>query len=383
MCKYDGKNAWLKFKTKALGGGAILILMISASTFASSHLNGRLDTPSKVYAKVSNSLFVSIERVGKRLLSVGERGLIAYSDDQGKTWAQAEVPVSNALTALHFTDSKKGWAVGHGGVILHSKNGGRTWVKQFDGYQANQLILEKIQQKLNTLKQAYDTSDELTQEDLLYEIEDAEFALSDAEFDTEMGPANPFLDVWFENDQVGYVVGAYGFFFITLDGGETWTFAADRLDNIDRYHLNAIQEIKGGALLIAGEAGTLFASFDNGGAWETLNGPYQGSFFGIQPTQNEGEVLVYGLRGNIFKSSDNCQSWEKIESPVTTSLAGSSLSDEGLITLVGFSGTVLTSKDDGQSFALHERHSLDAYNAVETINGRDLVIASENGIKLQ
>jgi len=298
MCKYDEMNAWHKFKIKALGK-VVMMLVISTSAFATSHLSGRLDTPSKVYANVSNSLFVSIERVGGRLLSVGERGLIAYSDDQGKTWVQAKVPVSNALTALHFIDSKKGWAVGHGGVILHSKNGGQTWVKQFDGNLANQLILEKIKQKIGALKQAYDTADELAQEDLLYEIEDAEFSLSDAEFDMKMGPANPFLDVWFENDQIGYVIGAYGFFFITHDGGETWTYAADRLDNIDRYHLNAIQKIKDGALVIAGEAGTLFASFDQGVSWETLYGPYQGSFFGIQPTQNAGEVLIYGLRGNI------------------------------------------------------------------------------------
>jgi len=360
-----------------------LFLFLSTPVFASSQSSGRLDTASHRYSNVSNSLFIDVQKVGKRLLAVGERGLIVYSDDLGGTWRQAEVPVSNALTALYFSDQKNGWAVGHGGVILHSVDGGVSWVKQFDGYQANQVILDRVKQQVDSLKLAYESADELTKEDLLYEIEDAEYALSDAEFDAKMGPANPFLDVWFENKNQGYVVGAYGFFFMTADGGETWQFAANRLENIDRYHLNAIQKIKGGALLIAGEAGALFASYDQGVSWETLYGPYQGSFFGIQRTKNQHEVLVYGLRGNVFKSSDDGQSWQNIETPADTSLAGSCLSDNGVITLVGFSGTVLTSYDDGQSFLLSERINLDAYNAVETINGVRLVIAGEKGITLQ
>jgi len=268
-------------------------------------------------------------------------------------------------------------------VILHTKNGGMTWEKQFDGNQANQLILAQINQKLHNLKQAYNAADELEQEDLLFEIEDTEYALSDAEFDAEMGAANPFLDVWFENEQHGYVVGAYGFFFVTNDGGKKWEFIAGRMDNIDRYHLNAIEKIKGGALLIAGEAGALFSSTDMGETWETLYGPYQGSYFGIQNTKNQNEVLVYGLRGSVYKSMDDGQSWEAIETPVSTSLAGSALSDDGTITLVGFSGTVLTSNDDGQSFKLNERVSLDAYTDVEVQRGNQLIIASENGITLQ
>ncbi|MFT6265107.1 MAG: photosystem II stability/assembly factor-like uncharacterized protein [Oleiphilaceae bacterium] len=358
-------------------------LMWVQQAFAATELKSRLNTPAHTYKNVSTSMFVGIQKVGSRVIAVGEGGLIAYSDDAGKEWTQAEVPVSNTLTSLYFTDKNQGWVVGHGGVILHTKNAGITWEKQFDGNQANKLILMQINQQLNSLKQAYEAADELEQEDLLFEIENAEYALSDAEFDTEMGAANPLLDVWFENENKGYVVGAYGFFFATNNGGKSWQFIAGRMDNIDRYHLNAIQKIKGGAILIAGEAGILFTSNDRGETWETLYGPYQGSYFGIQNTKNKNEVLVYGLRGNVYKSNDNGQSWEKIETPVSTSLAGSTLSDDGTITLVGFSGTVLESSDDGQSFKLNERVSLDAYTAVESLNGNQLIVASEKGITLQ
>ena len=359
------------------------LLLITQQVLAAVQLTSRLNTPAQIYNNISASMFVALHKVGTRIIAVGERGLIAYSDNAGKEWVQASVPVSSTLTSIYFTDEKNGWVVGHGGVILHTKNGGMTWEKQFDGNQANQLILAQINQKLHNLKQAYNAADELEQEDLLFEIEDTEYALSDAEFDAEMGAANPFLDVWFENEQHGYVVGAYGFFFVTNDGGKKWEFIAGRMDNIDRYHLNAIEKIKGGALLIAGEAGALFSSTDMGETWETLYGPYQGSYFGIQNTKNQNEVLVYGLRGSVYKSMDDGQSWEAIETPVSTSLAGSALSDDGTITLVGFSGTVLTSNDDGQSFKLNERVSLDAYTDVEVQRGNQLIIASENGITLQ
>jgi len=359
------------------------LLVIIPSMLSATQLTGRLSTPAHMYKNVSTSMFVGLQKVGARFIAVGERGLIAYSDDAGKQWAQATVPVSSTLTSLYFTDEQNGWAVGHGGVILHSEDGGITWEKQFDGNQANKLILAQINQKLHRLKQTYETADELEQEDLLLEIEDTEYALSDAEFDAEMGAANPLLDVWFENEKHGYVVGAYGFFFATNDGGKNWKFIAERMDNIDRYHLNAIQKIKGGVLLIAGEAGALFSSNDMGDTWETIYGPYQGSYFGIQNTKNQNEVLVYGLRGNVYKSTDDGQSWEKIESSVSTSLAGSTISDDGTITLVGFSGTVITSSDDGQSFKLNERVSLDAYTSVETLNGNQLIVASEKGITLQ
>jgi photosystem II stability/assembly factor-like uncharacterized protein len=360
-----------------------MLLMAAQPAWAAVELTSRLNTPAQTYKNLTASMFVGMQKVGTRLIAVGERGLIAYSEDAGKNWLQAEVPVSTTLTSLHFSDDKNGWAVGHGGVILNTKDGGLTWEKQFDGDQANKLILTQINQNLHSLKQAYEAADEYDQEDLLFEVENAEYALSDAEFDAEMGAANPLLDVWFENEKHGYVVGAYGFFFTTIDGGENWEFIASRMENIDRYHLNAIQKIKNGAILIAGEAGALFSSTDMGETWETLYGPYQGSYFGIQHTQNQHEVLVYGLRGNVYKSVDDGQSWDKIETTVSTSLAASSLSDDGTITLVGFSGTVLTSHDDGQSFKLNERVSLDAYTAVESLNGNQLIVASEKGIMFQ
>lgn len=364
-----------------LAQSVAMLWFIVASTvaLASGVMRDRLETPSEKVPGIERSLFIDIQKIGARLISVGERGSIAFSDDEGESWQQADVPVSTSLTAIHFPDETHGWAVGHSGVILHSADSGETWVKQFDGFQANLLALRQAEQQLSELKTAYSQADDEEKQDLDYQIEDAEFLLSDAQVDFDAGPAKPLLDVWFQNAQKGYAIGAYGFFFVTNDGGTSWEYAANRIDNIDRYHLNAIQQTAENTLFIVGEAGLMFVSHDMGESWETVFGPYQGSLFGIQRTKQDG-VLVYGLRGNVFKTEDQGGSWQKIEVPVSATLTGSDRSPGGIITLVGFSGVVLSSDDEGSSFSLVSQGTFDAQNAVSMIGNQTLVMVSDKGI---
>lgn len=104
--------------------------------------NDLLEIPAVESDKAASSLLLDIAKAGERLVAVGERGHIIYSDDNGKSWEQAEVPVMVTLTALDFSTPEKGWAVGHDGVVLHTEDSGETWVKQFDAFEANQMSLE-------------------------------------------------------------------------------------------------------------------------------------------------------------------------------------------------------------------------------------------------
>ena len=68
----------------------------------------------------------AVALAGIRLVAAGSRGHIVYSDDEGKSWTQADVPVSSDLLALHLPSARQGWAVGHEGVVLHTSDGGAT-----------------------------------------------------------------------------------------------------------------------------------------------------------------------------------------------------------------------------------------------------------------
>jgi hypothetical protein len=70
-----------------------------------------------------------------RMVTAASAATFLYSDD-GKTWVQAEVPLSSDLTARPFPSAQQGWAVGHEGVDPAHRDGGATWSKQLDGKQA-------------------------------------------------------------------------------------------------------------------------------------------------------------------------------------------------------------------------------------------------------
>lgn len=287
-------------------------------------------------AKAVSSLLLDIVHAGKRLVAVGERGHILYSDNDGANWEQAKVPTRQMLTAVFFVDDKHGWAVGHDALVLATTDGGVTWVKQF--------------------------------EDLQREA--------------------PLLDLWFTDLQHGFAIGAYGALLETTDGGSTWEDVSDRLDNEDAYHLNAITEVKDTGLFVVGEMGSLFRSTDNGETWETLEGPYQGSLFGVLATGEPQSLLVYGLRGHLFRSADGGDSWQQVQLNTASGgtlefgLANAALLDDGSIVVVGHGGSVLRSSDHGRSFSVFNRPDRVSLAAVTAAADGTLILVGQGGVRL-
>lgn len=265
------------------------------------------------------------------MVAVGERGIVMLSDDDGRNWRQAKVPLRVTLTAVHFVDARKGWAVGHFGVVLHSEDGGETWSKQFDGRLAAQLILDHAKSK------APQGGGETPKRDL-----------ADAQQLVDDGPDKPFLDVYFENERAGFIVGAYNLIFTTRDGGNSWLPWQEHIDNPGGLHLYAIRKL-GNRYFIAGEKGTFYQSSDRGNKFVRLPTPYDGSYFGLLPTRS-GEIIAFGLRGNAFKSGDGGKSWKRIETGTPASLVAGIALDGGALVLVNQIGQVLASIDNGTSF---------------------------------
>jgi photosystem II stability/assembly factor-like uncharacterized protein len=282
-----------------------------------------LDRPAISSSLAPRFPLMAVTRAGDRIVAVGERGHILYSDDSGASWRQAQVPVRVTLTSVRFASPKLGWAAGHGGVILHSADGGQTWVKQLDGKLAAGLILDAAQKGNADLDSALRGVRE--------------------------GADKPFLDLYFSNEKSGIAVGAYGLMFTTADGGTTWAAALDRLPNPEKKHLYAIRAV-GTDLYIAGEQGALFRSADGGKHFDRVPSPYRGSLFDLVAGAAD-EVLLLGLRGNLFRSGDAGASWEKIELPSTYTLTSATVLADKSLLLADEAGTLWRSTDGGRSFA--------------------------------
>ena len=314
-----------------------LCSVLSVLMFTSAPLQAASDDASHysvTSAKAHQTLLLDVASLGKRLVTVGDRGHILLSDDNGASWVQAKVPTKQMLTAVFFIDETHGWAVGHDAQILASTDGGATWVKQF--------------------------------EDLEREA--------------------PLLDVWFKDRNNGYAVGAYGALLETTDGGANWEDVSDRMDNEDAYHLNAIVEVKDSGLFIVGEQGAMFRSPDWGQTWETLEGPYEGSLFGALGTDEAGALLVYGLRGHLFRSADFGTTWQAISlntannGPLEFGLADGNRLADGSIVVVGHGGTVLKSTDSGRNFSVTNRADRLSLAGVAAMENGNLILVGQGGV---
>lgn len=332
--------------------------------------------------RAHEELLLDITKAGKRLVSTGAHGHIVFSDDGGMNWRQGEVPVSVTLTSVDFYGELNGWAVGHDGVILATDNGGKTWVKQFDGYQANQAIVDAARDNLRIAEERAEQvagGSEEVEEQAMAALEAAQFAVQDAEYDAETGSTKPFLDVTFWNASQGMAIGAYGMAFMTDDGGATWTDVSARLPNPDRLHLNSISMTGGRAMVITGEMGLLLRSENFGETWIVQDSPYDGSLFGL--ADKGGKQLLFALRGHVYRSGDEGITWEELNTSSEQTLLGGYDSDAGAV-LVGNGGSVIMLDRDfrnPRSIILEGRK---AYAAVTRAAEGHYVIVGEAGVKL-
>jgi len=274
---------------------------------------------------VQRLLLTDAERVGQRIVAVGDRGYVVYSDDQGRTWKRAETPPAPLLTAIDFVDDQLGLAVGHDSIILMTRDRGETW---------RQVFAAPAEQR-------------------------------------------PLLDVLFLTSQRAIAVGAYGAYYESADGGRTWTA---RKVIADDKHLNAILEVGEGNLVILGEAGTLLLSADAGTTWTPLPAPYKGSFFG-GVVANDGSVVAFGMRGRIYRSADKGRTWAQVDNGSVASLMGGDRLPDGALVLAGAAGTALVSRDNGRSFVPVASGTTRAFSKALLGAPNEVLLLGEAGVR--
>lgn len=306
-----------------IAGQVAAVLMLAAG----SPVTAQNAEPAPEYAQVmplaSSALLLDVTGDGEGgFIAVGERGHIIRSAD-GVNWIQAErVPTRSTLTAITRID-RSYWAAGHDSVILFSPDGGVTWTQQY--------------------------------------------------FDPERQQA--IMDILFLDAGHGFAIGAYGLMLETLDGGETWD---DVAVSDEEWHLNAMLEVDAERLMITGEAGFSYRSFDQGESWEVIEMPYPGSMFGIVPTEDEC-ILVFGLRGTVQVSCDFGDTWDEFDSGTESSLSGGLPIDSGVL-IAGNSGVILE-LDYETGATVHTHSSGTDFAAITRLGSDRYLLVGEDGVQ--
>jgi photosystem II stability/assembly factor-like uncharacterized protein len=207
----------------------------------------------------------------------------------------------------------------------------------------------------------------------------AEQFMSEMEKFSIEGPDKPFLDVLFENETHGFIVGAFNMIFHTTDGGVSWEPWYDRTDNPKRLHLYSIRSIDGD-IFIGGEQGLLLKLDRKASRFSQIKSPYQGTFFGI--TGKRGVVIAFGLRGNIFRSEDKGSSWKKIDTGLDASLTGATVTEDGQVIVVSQAGNVLLGKGDCSKFNEAKIGAPFPATAVAAVGSDTVVVAGFGGLRV-
>lgn len=288
-----------------------------------------LDVAARESALAARSPLQAVAAAGTRLVAVGERGHALWSDDGGRTWAQAGVPVSIDLTAVRFVSPLLGWSAGHGGVVLRTRDGGRSWERQRD--------------------------------------------------DRDAGLDGSMFDVGFVDERTGWAVGAFGLVLRTDDGGVTWTSWRERAENPRQLHLYAIAA-GGGALWMAGEQGLLLRLDAAGGRLRAVRTPYAGTFFGLVACRDA--LVAFGLRGHVVRTGDGGASFRVARAGTGATLTGGTLLPDGRLALVAADGSLLLSGDCGETFERVADAGAGA-SAVAPAGGRAVVVVGRAGARVE
>ncbi|SMB32108.1 conserved exported protein of unknown function [Sterolibacterium denitrificans] len=263
---------------------------------------------------------------GERLVAVGELGHILLSDDQGKTWGEAQVKDSrgSALTQVVFFNDKEGVAVGHDAWALFTEDGGLNWRE----------------------------------------------TLFDKDF------SEPLLGVWGLAEGPVFAYGSFGRFFVSNDHGRTWE---KREPGIGDAHIYAMNGAADGHLMMVGEHGLAFKSTDFGQTWQAIPEFYRGTMFGLIRLSAE-EWIAYGLRGNIFRTTDFGATWTQIPTHLSIGLFGHAVLPDGRIMIVGQGGVMLESRDNGANFNVIQENKGNNLTAIVALPDGRLLTAGLGGI---
>ena len=349
----------------------VTVLALAALAFtagaARAEFKDPLTTPAAPTGRVGLAPMTAVVRVGpQRLVAAGWRGLIAVSDDQGRHWKQAAVPVREDLSALAFPTAAHGWAVGNDGVLLESTDGGLSWVKRLDGLAAARLMVDKY------TRLAAESPDDKA----------IAIALKESNNYLAQAPARPFLDIAFENEQTGYIVGTYNMIFRTTDAGKTWEPWFEKTDNPNGYNLYAIR-VAGDEVYLAGELGLALRLDRSAQKFVKLRTPYEGSFFAL--TGPPTALIAAGLRGNALRSGDGGETWQKLQfsGAAPTTFSAGTVAANGAVVMVTLSGQIFVSADGGPAFKALDPTSPMRYSGVAAAGPNTLVLVGTQGIRLE
>lgn len=251
------------------------------------------------------------------LISVGEKGFVIRSINEGLNWIQEESGVGYDLYSIEMSDYNNAVAVGDSGTIIKSTDGGISWQFIASGvniplysvkYQTPQLLsavgnegtfikstngglswdVVSSNPGINFRSHAYVNNDRL------FAVGEAILTIGNDSilvgriFSTTDGgvnwvsqysePAPRFNDITFFTENNGIAVGNRGLIFATTDQGQTWL---PRRPHNSRTNYLAVKFVNDSVGFINGDDGSIIRTTNGGANWNWIASGTNNSLYDI------------------------------------------------------------------------------------------------------
>lgn len=283
--------------------------------------------------------------------AVGDRGVIWKTQDGGRRWEVRNASVTCRLESICFVNDTHGWIVGgwphaythkNTGVVLKTVNGGQTWNR------VNQPTLPALKHVQFFDKQRG------------WAVGNASAMYPSGIFQTNdggrtwtplpSGRGAVWLTADFRSPYVGAVAGHQGNLGLILNK----EIQPSRTPNLGSRNLHAMRLERGIGWLV-GESGLLMRSSDGGLTWQRPPGALPAGintrcdFYTVAAIGSH--VWVAGAPGSVvLYSSDKGATWTLQQTGQSLPIRSLHFSDERIGYAVGALGTILSTRDGGQTW---------------------------------
>ena len=175
----------------------------------------------------------------------GENGQMLYTTDGGFNWNESTSSLDFTIFDVHFLDKDKGWATGTKGKIIRSADGGVTWQNEYDDPDIDLFSIHLIDSLHGW---ACGTDNTI----LIWEEENGIKRWLLQRVLTEPS-SMVWHDIFFIDDQIGWIVGNSGTVYKSVDGGKKWIKESTGVFS----HLNAVHMVNAQKGWIAGDEGVI------------------------------------------------------------------------------------------------------------------------------
>ena len=252
--------------------------------------------------------------------------------------------IDGMLQDVYFMDKQRGLVVGDGGLMLVTTDGGATW-----GRIEVDMRPPGAEQRPGARPGAGGGPPGFGRG----------------------GPPAPLYNIYFVDENVGFITGGRGTILKTEDGGKTWARKMARSDTPGRggrrggirANLMGIQMINETTGFIAGSENTILKTTDGGETWvgsserarvgETRNN-LEGIWF-VSPTTG----WIIGSFGTLLRTTDGGGTWEKRDPGFDNNLFGIYFVDENTGWISGQEGLILHTADGGATWNQQKTESYD------------------------